>query len=185
MSWAQFEAFSPDENEAGSPSRSARSSRRARAASESWARWAGGRPLRERLRAATGSPASAASQSMNVEQKAVDVFSAIDVLDRGAAECQGNTYLYTAFARALGIPTRVVKGLVYTENAAGHGGGFVYHTWAESVVDGRWRAVDATFGQPVADATHVKLVEGENLADLAVIVPLIGRLDATAYAVRY
>lgn len=116
----------------------------------------------------------------NVEQTAVDVFSALDVLVTRKAECQGNTYLYTALARALGIPTRVVNGLAYSELA----GGFVWHTWAESVVDGRWRRVDPTFGQAIADATHVKLLEGETLAELAPMAGLIGRVQARLVAVQ-
>jgi transglutaminase-like putative cysteine protease len=87
----------------------------------------------------------------NVKKSPVDLFSALDVLTRREAECQGHAWLYAALARALGIPTRVVNGLVYSENHRG----FLYHAWAESLVDGRWLAVDPTFGAVPADATHV------------------------------
>lgn len=107
-----------------------------------------------------------------VTLKASEVSTAIDVLDRRRARAQGRAFLYAAFARALGIATRVVNGIVYTEQA----GGFVYHTWAESHSDGRWVRVDPTLGQVNADATHVKLVEGEDLSDLAPLTDLIGRL---------
>ena len=110
----------------------------------------------------------------HVEQQAVDVFSALDVLNTRKAECQGNSYLYAAFARSLGIPTRVVNGLVYSEPHAG----FLYHTWSESLIRNRWRAIDPTFGQLTADATHIKLVEGESLADLTPILAIMGRLEA-------
>ena len=112
----------------------------------------------------------------NVEDVAVDSFSALDVLATRKAECQGHTYLYAALARSIGIPTRVVNGLVYTDN---YGGGFFYHTWAESRIHGRWVPVDPTFGQPVADATHIKLLEGEGPDQLAPLVGLMGRLKAT------
>lgn len=114
----------------------------------------------------------------NIEQQAVDVFSALDVLQSRKAECQGNTYLYSALSRALGIPTRVVNGLVYSEI----GDGFLYHTWAESFVDGEWIPVDATFGQSRADATHLKLIEGESLADLGPLTRFMGRLKARVIA---
>lgn len=117
----------------------------------------------------------------NVEQRAVDVFSAIDVLETRKAECQGNTYLYAALARSLGIPTRVVNGLVYSSEL----GGFLYHTWAESRIDGRWQAVDPTFGQVRADATHIKLVEGETLADLDPILTVMGRVRARVLQVEH
>jgi len=108
----------------------------------------------------------------NIRQEPVDVFSALDVLEGKKAECQGHTFLYAAFARALGIPTRVVNGIVYSAEFQG----FLYHTWAESLLDGRWIAVDPTFRQVPADATHVKLIEGENVADLLPLVDLVGKL---------
>ncbi len=42
----------------------------------------------------------------NVRRSPVDVFSELDVLAKREAECQGHLYLYAAFARSLGIPTR-------------------------------------------------------------------------------
>lgn len=116
----------------------------------------------------------------NVQQEAVDAFSALDVLDSRKAECQGHTYLYAALARALGIPTRVVNGIVYAEPF----GGFLYHTWAESRVAGRWVPVDPTFGQFPADATHVQLLEGESLAELTPLASLVGRLRVRVLAVE-
>jgi hypothetical protein len=108
----------------------------------------------------------------NIQQDLVDVFTALDVLDGGKAECQGHAFLYAAFARSLNIPTRVVNGIVYSDEYQG----FLYHTWAESLVDGHWIAIDPTFRQIPADATHIKLVEGENVADLLPLVSLIGKL---------
>lgn len=54
----------------------------------------------------------------NIRKEAIDVFSALDVLDRRAAECQGHAYLYAAFARSLGIPTRVVNGMPTASSTA-------------------------------------------------------------------
>jgi transglutaminase-like putative cysteine protease len=108
----------------------------------------------------------------NVVKSPVDVWNALDVLEKREAECQGHTYLYTAFARSLEIPTRVVNGIVYSEDFQG----FLYHTWAESWVDGRWIAVDPTFGMVPADATHLKLVEGETPVELTPLVAWIGQL---------
>lgn len=107
----------------------------------------------------------------NIRKEAADVFTARDVLDQRRAECQGHAYLYAALARASGIPTRVMNGLVYSEQH----GGFLYHTWAESVIDGRWRAVDPSFDQSEADATHIALLEGEASADLVPLVDWVGR----------
>jgi len=108
----------------------------------------------------------------NIAKEAVDAFTAVDVLRERRAECQGHAYLLAALARALGIPVRVVNGVVYSEQH----GGFLYHTWNEAWIEGRgWGAVDATFGQARADATHVKLIEGESLAQLVPLVGMVGK----------
>jgi hypothetical protein len=108
----------------------------------------------------------------NIEQKPVDVFTALDVLEGKKAECQGHTFLFTAFARAMGIPTRVVNGIAYAPEYQG----FLYHSWAESLVDGHWISIDPTFGQIPVDATHIKFIEGENISDLLPLVNLIGQV---------
>jgi transglutaminase superfamily protein len=117
----------------------------------------------------------------NVEKAPLDVFSALDVLQQRRAECQGHAYLYTALARAAGIPTRVVNGLVYSEELQG----FLYHSWTESRIGTRWQAVDPTFGQLTADATHIKLVEGENLAELMPLTDWVGKVKIRVLEVEH
>jgi hypothetical protein len=113
----------------------------------------------------------------NIAKEAVDAFSAADVLRARRAECQGHAYLFAAFARALGIPARIVNGIAYSEEHSG----FLYHSWNEAWIAGRgWQPVDATFGQPHADATHVKLIEGETAAELVPLVNLVGRLRVSS-----
>ncbi|MEX2239533.1 MAG: transglutaminase family protein [Burkholderiales bacterium] len=115
----------------------------------------------------------------NIAKAAVDAFSAADVLRERRAECQGHAYLFAALARALALPTRVVNGLVYM---AEHGG-FLYHTWNEVWLDGvGWRPVDATFGQSLADATHVALAVGESPAEIAPLAAMVGRARVAAIA---
>jgi hypothetical protein len=117
----------------------------------------------------------------NIEKAPVDTFSALDVLQQRKAECQGHAYLYTALARAAGIPTRVVNGLAYSEQF----NGFLYHSWTESLVGSRWLAVDPTFGQADADATHIKLVEGENLAELMPLMDWVGKVRIRVLEVEH
>jgi hypothetical protein len=108
----------------------------------------------------------------NIQRMPVDAFSALDVLEHRKAECQGHAYLFAAFARSLGIPTRVVNGLVYSEQFHG----FLYHTWVESRVGDGWQAIDPTFAQREADATHLKLVEGESGGDVLPLVQWVGKV---------
>ncbi len=91
----------------------------------------------------------------NLAKELVDTVTALDALHERRGECQSHTYLFTAVARAAGIPTRIVNGLVYSQEYSG----FLYHAWPEVYV-GEWRALDPTFGQDVVDATHIKLTEG-------------------------
>src|SRR6185436_20179622 len=117
----------------------------------------------------------------NIAKEAVDSFTALDVLRERRAECQGHAYLFAALARASGIPTRIVNGIVYS---ADHGG-FLYHTWNEAwIVAQGWRPVDATFGQAHADATHLKLIEGELPGDLVPLVGLVGRIKVVSVSAR-
>ncbi|HIJ95005.1 MAG TPA: transglutaminase domain-containing protein [Desulfuromonadales bacterium] len=94
--------------------------------------------------------------------------------------CQTHARLYSALARAAGIPTRFVSGLVYQE-----GKGFLYHSWAESFLAGRWVAVDPTYNQFPADPTHLKLLEGHLPEDLAPIITIIGRVKIQVLEKRY
>ena len=117
----------------------------------------------------------------NIAKEAIDSFTAIDVLRERRAECQGHAYLFAALARAAGIPVRIVNGIVYS---AEHGG-FLYHTWNEAWIAGRgWQPVDATFGQAHADATHLKLIEGEQPGDLLPLVGLVGRIKIASVSAR-
>lgn len=99
----------------------------------------------------------------------VSIPSALDVLNQREGDCNEHTALYTALARAAGIPTRMAAGIVYMNN------GFYYHAWPE-VWDGQWLAVDPTFNQFPADATHIRFVTG-NLDRQSDIVRLVGKLS--------
>lgn len=94
--------------------------------------------------------------------------------------CQAHARLYTALARSAGIPTRFVSGLVYME-----GKGFLYHSWAESYIGGKWIPVDPTFNQFPADPTHLKLLEGQLKEDMAPLVSIIGKIKLNVLETRY
>ncbi len=100
--------------------------------------------------------------------------SAVESFKSKRGNCQTHARLYTALARAAGIPTRFVSGLVYLD-----GKGFLYHSWAESFIEGRWVSVDPTYNQIPADPTHLKLLEGHLPEDMAPIIAIIGRIKIT------
>jgi hypothetical protein len=106
--------------------------------------------------------------------------SAVDSFKLKSGNCQTHARLYTALARAAGIPTRFVSGLVHLE-----GKGFLYHSWAESFIDERWISVDPTYNQLPADPTHLKFLEGHLPEDMAPIIAIIGRIKMTVQEAKY
>ena len=106
--------------------------------------------------------------------------SAVESFKSRNGNCQTHARLYTAVARAAGIATRFISGLVHVE-----GKGFLYHSWAESFVGDRWVAVDPTYNQFPADPTHLKLLEGHLPEDMAPILAIIGRIKMTLLDADY
>ncbi|MDD5217855.1 MAG: transglutaminase-like domain-containing protein [Candidatus Omnitrophica bacterium] len=84
----------------------------------------------------------------------MSVPSGLDVLRKKQGDCNEITILFTALARSLGIPTKMIAGIVYLD------GKFYYHAWPE-IYAGGWIAMDPTLGMDVADATHIGLIEGD------------------------
>jgi len=98
----------------------------------------------------------------------VSLPSAVEVLDSRRGDCNEHTVLFVALARAAGIPARTCAGVVYLDGAFG------YHAWPLVWV-GEWVPMDPTFGNDVADPTHIILAEG-NLESQYVITSVMGRL---------
>ena len=106
----------------------------------------------------------------------VSIPSAVEVLNQLEGDCNEHTALYTALARAAGIPTRMAAGIVYMKN------GFYYHAWPEVWV-GHWMAVDPTLNQFPADATHIRFATG-NLDRQSDILKLVGKLKVEVLEYR-
>jgi len=104
---------------------------------------------------------------------------ASDVLAAGKGDCTEHSVLLVALARALGLPARGVHGLVYAQYADGQHA-LYWHAWVEVRSAGEWIAMDPTFGQPVADATHVALGAGTQVDT----VGLLGAVKVLAVEVR-
>lgn len=108
----------------------------------------------------------------------VSIPSALSVLEQKKGACKEHSVLFVALARSLGIPARMVAGLVYSDAYLIKG--FYYHAWAEVYLtgpdgkNGRWVRVDPTFNQFPADATHLRLKIG-NLEDMVSLMQLVGQ----------
>lgn len=85
--------------------------------------------------------------------------SALEVAKNPEGDCTEHAVLLAALGRALGIPTRVVDGLAYTDRYAGMDHVFVPHAWTQAWVDGHWQSFDSAL--PGFDAGHIALSAGD------------------------
>ncbi|MFI5255653.1 MAG: transglutaminase family protein [Gemmatimonadales bacterium] len=99
----------------------------------------------------------------------IGVPSALATLRTRVGDCNEHAQLYVALARAAGIPARIAAGLAYLD------GKFYYHAWPEVWLE-RWVAVDPTFGQFPADASHLRFTVG-GLGRQAELLRLMGALQ--------
>lgn len=104
--------------------------------------------------------------------------SALEVLETLEGDCNEHTILYTALARAAGVPTRIAIGLTWSDEL----NGFYYHAWPE-VYAGQWIWMDPTLGQPIADATHIKLFNG-SIETWPQLIPFLGQLKIEVIAIE-
>ncbi len=107
----------------------------------------------------------------------VTVPSAREVLDMRYGDCNEHSILYGALARAAGIPTVVLAGLVWQE------GRFYYHAWNASFVDGVWVGVDPIAGEFPASCGHIILKIGE-IERQSEIIPIVGKLRIEVLEVK-
>lgn len=99
----------------------------------------------------------------------VSIPSARDVLAIKKGDCNEFSALFTALARAAGIPAKMVAGIVYQN------GRFYYHAWVE-IFAGRWIGIDPTFAQAPIDVTHIPLVYGD-LKEQAELINKLGQMN--------
>ncbi|MHC4438842.1 MAG: transglutaminase-like domain-containing protein [Planctomycetota bacterium] len=78
-----------------------------------------------------------------------------DVLERKVGHCMHHSILCASLARAAGIPTKMVTGLV---NIKADPHRWSAHLWNEVWV-GKWIAIDPTRGEFVTGPSHVKFAE--------------------------
>ena len=104
------------------------------------------------------------------KEPVLSIPSALEVLEQRRGDCNEHTVLFTALARANGLPTRIAIGIVWSDEL----GGFYYHAWPE-VFLGDWVWMDPTLDQPFADATHIKLLNG-GIESWPRLLPYLGEL---------
>lgn len=108
----------------------------------------------------------------------------LEVLRERQGDCNEHTALLVSLARAAGIPARIAAGVVYSDRIT-ETGAYYYHAWPEVRLGGPtdWVPVDPTFGQTPADATHLKLAEGD-LDRQVEIMGFLGKLGLEVVEAR-
>ncbi len=100
-------------------------------------------------------------------------------------DCTEHGVLLAALGRANKIPSRIVTGLVYTEDFGGKANVLVGHLWTQFWIDGRWVDVDSALRQHTdVDPTHIAMSIGaatdDGFADLVASTWLsLGRFSVT------
>lgn len=94
-----------------------------------------------------------------------------EIITSKRGDCSEHALLFTALARAAGIPAREADGLMYMGDDVKAFGG---HAWCEVVLDGHWVAVDPTWNETALDAAHITLTrDGKGMGMLSTL----GRLE--------
>ena len=77
--------------------------------------------------------------------------SVYDILEKKTGDCSEHALLFNTLARAAGIPSRELTGLInYEDNKFG------LHAWNEVVIEGYWYPVDPTWNYLFPPLTHIK-----------------------------
>jgi hypothetical protein len=123
----------------------------------------------------------------NIRSKNFKVaFAAANTVARNlSGDCTEHAVLAAAMCRAVGVPSRVVVGLIYVDDLEGFG----FHMWNEVFVNHRWVALDPSWDQSMVDAVHIKLSESslDGVAPFEAFLPLVrvmGRLSIEPIELR-
>ncbi len=102
-----------------------------------------------------------------------------------SGDCTEHSVLAAAMCRAVGVPARVVVGLIYVEQHDGFG----FHMWDEVFVNNRWVAIDPSWDQTTVDAVHIKLSDTslDGVAPFEAFLPVaavVGKLTIEPVEIR-
>lgn len=84
----------------------------------------------------------------------------MEVLERKAGDCTEHALLFNALARSVGIPTREVSGLMYTQSPEPQ---FYWHVWNEIHDGQKWISLDPTWNEVGVDAGHLKIANEDTI----------------------
>jgi transglutaminase-like putative cysteine protease len=124
-----------------------------------------------------------AHKTITPDPSILAVRTAEDIRTNPRGVCRDYTTYFTTLARAVGLPTKQCTGIAYAN------GMFLYHAWPEVWIGTDaagadiWVALEVTWGAPFADATHLKLTEGE-ITDVTSIAADMGNYTIRVIEVK-
>ena len=108
---------------------------------------------------------------------------ASEVARNKEGDCTEHSMLLAALGRAMGIPTRVATGLVYTDEFEGKKDVLVYHMWTQFYLDGEWVNLDAALGLVKCPADRITFtvdsMEEDTMDSVIPVMELINNLKVT------
>lgn len=99
----------------------------------------------------------------------LDFANAVQTIETKSGDCTEHAVLLASLLRAVGIPSKVVVGLVYTDTPQS---AFGYHMWTKAYIGRKWINLDAALPYKNFVATHIAMTETplNNLSDRADIL---------------
>ncbi len=115
--------------------------------------------------------------------------SASEVARNKEGDCSEHAVLLAALGRALGVPSRVVTGLVYVPRFGDAKDVFGFHMWTQFYIAGRWVDFDAAQGESDCNPTHIALATSSmrdvTMAEFAFrLLGVIGQIEINVESVE-
>ena len=113
---------------------------------------------------------------------------ASEVARNKAGDCTEHSILLAALGRALGIPSRVVTGLVYADEFEDQKDVLVYHMWTQFYIDDQWVNLDSALGLVKCPADRITFsvdsLEEDTIASVLPLMELINNLKVTVQTIE-
>ena len=113
---------------------------------------------------------------------------ASEVARNKAGDCTEHSILLAALGRALGIPTRVVTGLVYADEFEDQKNVLVYHMWTQFYIDDQWVNLDSALGLVKCPADRITFsvdsLDEDSIVSVLPLMELINNLKVTVQKVE-
>ena len=111
--------------------------------------------------------------------------SAAEVALSRQGDCTEHAVLTAAMCRAVGIPARIVVGIVYADEFTGRTNIFGGHAWNEVYIGGRWVDLDSTRAPKGFGPGHIRLASGSGRpADFFNMASTLGYFTITKVTLR-